>query len=72
MARLPKKPPHSAKQRHGATDSAKKPQKEIAGAKKRQPASIAPSSLLQPAKRIRTVPRGGLCRLEQLFGGQNQ
>jgi hypothetical protein len=72
MTRLPKNAPHGAKQRHGATDSAKKPQKEIAGAKKRQPASIGAFFVAAAAKRIRMVPRGGLCPLEQLFGGQNQ
>jgi hypothetical protein len=64
--------PTDAKQRHRATDSAKKPQKEIAGAKKRQPASMGAVFVAAAANRIRTVPRGGLCPLEQLFRGQNR
>jgi hypothetical protein len=64
--------PTDANQRHCATDSAKKTQKEIAGGKKRQPASIGAFFVAAAAKRIRMVPRGGLCPLEQLFRGQNQ
>jgi hypothetical protein len=72
MARLPKNAPHGANQRHRATDSAKEAHKEIAGANKRQPASMGAFFVAAAAKRIRTVPRGGFCPLEQLFGGQNQ
>jgi hypothetical protein len=61
--------PTDAKQRHYATDSAKK---EIAGAKKRQPASLRAFFVATLTTGVRAVRSRKSFGSEQLFGGQNR
>jgi hypothetical protein len=61
-----------ANQRHGATDSAKKPQKKIAGAKKRQSASLRAFFVATLTTGVRAVRSRKSFGSEQLFGGQNR
>jgi hypothetical protein len=64
--------PTDAKQRHGATNSAKKPQKEIASAKKRQSASVRAFFVATVATGARAPRSKKVFGFEQLLEGQNR